>query len=153
MIARLEPVISEMEREGESIVIVGHQAVLRVIFGCAGGHTAAAGGAGGDARATRQRPASVRLPLTPALAPRPPRRYLMAQPQADIPLISIPLHTVIEVRLLMRLLMRLRGACGTVAQRHSSVAARVHACTSCCTLFAHTPAPPPPACALATPCS
>lgn len=33
MIARLEPVISEMEREGESIVIVGHQAVLRVIFG------------------------------------------------------------------------------------------------------------------------
>lgn len=33
MIQRLEPVISEMEREGESIVIVGHQAVLRVIFG------------------------------------------------------------------------------------------------------------------------
>eukprot|EP00882_Tetradesmus_deserticola_P002329 GHRQ01002486.1.p1 GENE.GHRQ01002486.1~~GHRQ01002486.1.p1 ORF type:complete len:344 (+),score=169.70 GHRQ01002486.1:216-1247(+) len=33
LIARLEPVISEMEREGESIVIVGHQAVLRVIFG------------------------------------------------------------------------------------------------------------------------
>eukprot|EP00878_Enallax_costatus_P001097 GHUV01001234.1.p1 GENE.GHUV01001234.1~~GHUV01001234.1.p1 ORF type:complete len:335 (+),score=87.84 GHUV01001234.1:377-1381(+) len=56
MIARLEPVISEMEREGESIVIVGHQAVLRVIFG-----------------------------------------YLMAQPQSDIPAISIPLHTVIEL--------------------------------------------------------
>eukprot|EP00775_Hariotina_reticulata_P010180 gene10180-10340_t len=56
MIQRLEPVISEMEREGESIVIVGHQAVLRVIFG-----------------------------------------YLMAQPQADIPSISIPLHTVIEL--------------------------------------------------------
>jgi 6-phosphofructo-2-kinase/fructose-2,6-biphosphatase len=56
LIARLEPVISEMEREGESIVIVGHQAVLRVIFG-----------------------------------------YLMAQPQSDIPSISIPLHTVIEL--------------------------------------------------------
>uniref|UniRef100_A0A383W1K9 6-phosphofructo-2-kinase domain-containing protein n=1 Tax=Tetradesmus obliquus TaxID=3088 RepID=A0A383W1K9_TETOB len=56
MIARLEPVISEMEREGESIVIVGHQAVLRVIFG-----------------------------------------YLMAQPQAAIPSIHIPLHTVIEL--------------------------------------------------------
>eukprot|EP00879_Flechtneria_rotunda_P016995 GHRR01017792.1.p1 GENE.GHRR01017792.1~~GHRR01017792.1.p1 ORF type:complete len:193 (+),score=32.33 GHRR01017792.1:556-1134(+) len=33
MIQRLEPVTSEMEREGESIVIVGHQAVLRCIFG------------------------------------------------------------------------------------------------------------------------
>lgn len=37
MIQRLEPVLLEMEREAESIVIVSHQAVLRVIVGCAGG--------------------------------------------------------------------------------------------------------------------
>lgn len=33
MIQRLEPVVLEMEREGESLVIVSHQAVLRVILG------------------------------------------------------------------------------------------------------------------------
>jgi broad specificity phosphatase PhoE len=33
MIQRLEPVMLEMEREGESLVVVSHQAVLRVILG------------------------------------------------------------------------------------------------------------------------
>jgi broad specificity phosphatase PhoE len=33
MIQRLEPVITEMEREGQSIVIVAHQAVLRILYG------------------------------------------------------------------------------------------------------------------------
>lgn len=33
MIQRLEPVISEMERERESVCIVSHQAVLRAIYG------------------------------------------------------------------------------------------------------------------------
>lgn len=33
LIQRLEPVIIEMERERESVLIVGHQAVLRVILG------------------------------------------------------------------------------------------------------------------------
>ncbi|KAI8473607.1 MAG: 6-phosphofructo-2-kinase-domain-containing protein [Monoraphidium minutum] len=56
MIQRLEPVMLEMEREGESLVIVSHQAVLRVIFG-----------------------------------------YLTAKSQEEIPGISIPLHTVIEL--------------------------------------------------------
>jgi broad specificity phosphatase PhoE len=37
MIQRLEPVMLEMEREAESLVIVSHQAVLRVIFGWGGG--------------------------------------------------------------------------------------------------------------------
>ncbi|GBF90835.1 6-phosphofructo-2-kinase fructose-2,6-bisphosphatase [Raphidocelis subcapitata] len=56
VIARTEPVILEMEREGESLVVVSHQAVLRVILG-----------------------------------------YLTARPQQEIPSISIPLHTVIEL--------------------------------------------------------
>ena len=56
MIQRIEPVITELEREAESIVVVSHQAVLRVVFG-----------------------------------------YLTAKSQAEIPSISIPLHTLIEL--------------------------------------------------------
>lgn len=33
VIQRLEPVISELERERESVVIVSHQAVLRALYG------------------------------------------------------------------------------------------------------------------------
>ncbi len=33
MIQRLEPVVVEMEREKECVVVVGHQAVLRAVLG------------------------------------------------------------------------------------------------------------------------
>ena len=33
MVQRLEPVIIEMEREREYVMVVGHQAVLRAIYG------------------------------------------------------------------------------------------------------------------------
>jgi len=56
LIQRLEPVVTEVERERECVCIVGHQAVLRVLYG-----------------------------------------YLMNVPQEDIPTLSIPLHTLIEL--------------------------------------------------------
>lgn len=56
VIQRLEPVIIEMEREKESIVIIAHQAVLRVIYG-----------------------------------------YCTRQPLEKIPMLEIPLHTLIEL--------------------------------------------------------
>jgi broad specificity phosphatase PhoE len=46
MIQRLEPVITEMEREGQSIVIVAHQAVLRILYGYLTARPQVGGGTG-----------------------------------------------------------------------------------------------------------
>lgn len=57
VIQRLEPVIIEVERENDCVCIVGHQAVLRAIYG-----------------------------------------YFMAVPLDKIPVIDVPLHTLVELR-------------------------------------------------------
>ena len=56
LIGRVEPVIVELERTRRPILIVSHQAVLRVIYA-----------------------------------------YLMDRPEAQVPYIPIPLHTVFEL--------------------------------------------------------
>ena len=56
VIQRLEPVITEMERERGSVFVVAHQAILRVIYG-----------------------------------------YFTQKPIEEIPNMSIPLHTLIEL--------------------------------------------------------
>ncbi len=56
VIQRLEPVIIEVERQKDSVCIVAHQAILRVIYG-----------------------------------------YFMHKPPEEIPRISIPLHTLMEL--------------------------------------------------------
>jgi broad specificity phosphatase PhoE len=66
MIQRAEPVMLEMEREGESLVIVSHQAVLRVILGCA----PARGGGWAPARSATPRTPRRRAPPPTAAAPR-----------------------------------------------------------------------------------
>lgn len=57
VIQRLEPVVIEVEREKECVLIVAHQAILRCIYG-----------------------------------------YFTATPPNEIPLLEIPLHTLIELR-------------------------------------------------------
>ncbi|MCA9573371.1 MAG: histidine phosphatase family protein, partial [Myxococcales bacterium] len=56
VIQRLDPLIGDLERVTEPLVIVGHQAILRVLYG-----------------------------------------YLTDKPLQEIPHLSIPLHTVIEL--------------------------------------------------------
>ena len=55
LVARLEPVIMEMERQ-DSLLIIGHQAVIRCLLG-----------------------------------------YYMETPEADLPWLEVPLHTVIKL--------------------------------------------------------
>ena len=56
VIARLEPVIYELERQRAPVLIVSHQAVLRCLYG-----------------------------------------YFLDLPASEIPYVSIPLHTIVEL--------------------------------------------------------
>ncbi len=90
VIQRLEPVITEVERGRNSICIVSHQAVLRVLYGYMMVRTPLLLGAdeGCSCVPLRAQPYKCVLPAC-----------MLAQgvPQEKIPTLEIPLHTLIEL--------------------------------------------------------